>query len=134
MISSIKGMCKNATRRVIWDDPSKVDLQPLFVKNVDVNGADVGVAVDITAAFVTTSEEYQIFSSLRSANFTNVVELIDDHVGVNAVDEWGQTPLMIAVQLKHLPVIAALLNTRLPKVDVNAAKSVRSSSIASLVK
>jgi ankyrin repeat protein len=117
-------MCKNATRRIIWDDASKVDLQPLFVRHGASNAELEAVSLDITTSHVTTSEEYQIFSSLRAGNYSNVVELIENHVGVNAVDEWGQSPLMIAVQLKHLPVIAALLNTRLPKVDVNAAKPV----------
>jgi hypothetical protein len=124
VLASVKGMCKNATRRLIWDEPSKIDLYPLFVKGGKFESSLDGLYLDITTAYVTTSEEYQIFSSLRQSNFTNVVEMIDNHIGVNAVDEWGQTPLMIAVQMKHLPVIAALLNTRLPKVDVNAVKPV----------
>ncbi len=117
-------MCKNATRRIIWDEPSKIDLYPLFVKGGKVDSSHDGLYLDITTAYVTNSEEYKIFSSLRESNFTNVSEMIDNHIGVNAVDEWGQTPLMIAVQMKHLPIVAALLNTRLPKVDVNAAKPV----------
>ncbi len=124
VLASVKGMCKNATRRIIWDEPSKIDLYPLFVKGGKVDSSHDGLYLDITTAYVTNSEEYKIFSSLRESNFTNVSEMIDNHIGVNAVDEWGQTPLMIAVQMKHLPIVAALLNTRLPKVDVNAAKPV----------
>ncbi len=116
-------MCKGATRRISWSNPANVDLYPLFVK--ELNSDSQALSVDITVAYVTTSEEYQIFSALRSGNMTFVTDLIDNHVGINAVDEWGQTPLMIAVQMKYLPIIASLLNTRMPKVDVNAAKPVR---------
>lgn len=122
--ASVKGMCKGATRRIRWANANDVDLHPLFVKDKNVDKDADGLAIDITVAFITTSEEYQIFSALRTGNMTYVSDLIDNHVGVNAVDEWGQTPLMIAVQMKYLPIIAALLNTRMPKVDVNAAKPV----------
>jgi hypothetical protein len=53
-----------------------------------------------------------------------VFDIIAEGDGINAVDEWGQTPLMIATQRDSLQIIASLLNARRPKVDVNIAKSV----------
>jgi hypothetical protein len=131
VIASLKGMCKTATREISWEDGDKVNLMPLFVKDASMAQSEdeVGVAVRITLSSITTANEYQIFSSLRQGNITDVLELIDQHVGVNACDEWGQTPLMIAVQMNRIDVVAALLNTRKPKVDVNAAKSVRNKLI-----
>lgn len=117
-------MCKNGVRRISWEEASYVNLLPLFVKDPDVDNADVGVSIDVTITSITTAAEYEIFSSLRQGNTTHVLDLVDQHVGVNAVDEWGQTPLMIAVQMNRIDIVAALLNTRKPKVDVNAAKPV----------
>jgi hypothetical protein len=119
-------MCKNSVRRMKWEDGSLVNLLPLFVKDsiVDIADREKGLIIDLTVAQITTADEYQIFSSLREGNMSHVLDLIEQHVGVNAVDEWGQTPLMIAVQMNRVDVVAALLNTRMPKVEINARKSV----------
>jgi ankyrin repeat protein len=116
-------MCKNATRQLTWRNPAKINLLPLFVKENSLS-EDTGLSIQLTVNSITTASEYQIFSSLRQGNITQVLDLIEEHIGVNAVDEWGQTPLMISAQMNRMEVIAALLNTRMPKVDINAAKSV----------
>jgi ankyrin repeat protein len=48
--------------------------------------------------------------------------LDDVYVGINAIDKWGQTPLMIAAIEQKNAELAALLNTRRPSVDINKAK------------
>lgn len=122
-MSSLKGMCTNSTRRLSWSSAKDVNLQPIFLPQTafpeDENSA---VAVDIHVVHITRSEDYEIFAAMRQKNASYVLELIDQHVGVNSYDEWGQTPLMIAVQMQRVDIAAALLNTRMPKVDVNAAK------------
>jgi hypothetical protein len=130
--AALKGMCKNATRRIQWADPFKVDMQPIFL-NTNGHGLstnDGGFSIDIMLAHVTDAEDYRIFDHLRSNNISGVLDLVEEHKGVNAFDEWGQTALMMAVQLKKLEVVATLLNTRMPKVNVNMAKSVRCSVIS----
>ena len=127
-MNSLKGMCVHATRQITWATGDKINLLPLFVKDTTEEDAEEGIRIRITVDSITTSEEYEIFSSLRVGNITRALDLIDSHVGVNAVDEWGQTPLMIAVQMNRMEVVAALLNTRMPKVDVNAVKPVRALS------
>src|SRR5437868_3293943 len=117
-------MCENATRKLTWSDPATVNLEPIYVADSNIKELDEEVSIIITVAHITTVEDYQIFDALNSKNMSYALELIEQHKGVNAVDEWGQTPLIIAVSYNYLDVFSALLNTRMPKVDVNLAKSV----------
>lgn len=124
-MQALKGTCKNATRRIIWDEASSVNTLPIFLNaDAGVQRAEQGVYIDLTIEHITTAEEYEIFAAMRQGNYSLALDLIDNHVGVNAVDEWGHTPLMVAVQINRMDVVAALLNTRLPRVDINAAKPV----------
>jgi hypothetical protein len=125
ILQSLKGMCKNATRRVIWNDGNKLNTLPIFLNSdAGFQGSGQGVYIDITVDQITTAEEYEVFAALRIGNYSQVLDSIENHIGVNAVDEWGHTPLMIAVQINRIDIVAALLNTRLPRVDINAAKPV----------
>lgn len=71
---------------------------------------------------MTKAADFVIFSHLKQGQISEALEMIDKHVGVNAVDEYGHTPLMAAVQMNLSVVIASLLNSWKPKVDVNFAK------------
>ena len=133
VMSALKGMCKNATRHITWDVPSEVNMQPIFLKSdKEVNSVNQGLTVAIHVVHITEPDDYAIFDHLRANNIPVVLDMIEEHKGVNAVDEWGQTPLMIAVQMQNLETVAALLNTRLPRVDINMAKSV-STKVAVLI-
>jgi hypothetical protein len=118
-------MCKNATRTIRWEDPSKLNLLPIFVAS-DAGAQLQGqsVSMDLNLVHITEPEDYRIFDHMHSGNITAALDLIEVHRGVNAFDEWGQSALMLAVQMKKLEVVASLLNTRMPKVNVNTAKSV----------
>jgi hypothetical protein len=83
------------------------------------------LTLEVKVHHITPQKDYQIFEAFKAENISLVLDLIDEHVGVNAVDEWGQTPLMISVASQNLMVFAALMNTRRPMVDVNTQKSVR---------
>lgn len=111
----------NETRRIVWSFPNEVDLEPIFHELQDI---EQGMHIDVTVTSITTTEEYAIFDAINNRNLSLVLDYIDQRVGLNSVDEWGQTPLMIAIQLNQLDMIAALLNSRMPRVDVNRAKSV----------
>jgi ankyrin repeat protein len=58
-----------------------------------------------------------------NGNTSRAIDMIQNHIGVNAVDEWGQTPIMIATIHKNLPLIAELMNTINPRVNLNIEKS-----------
>jgi len=124
-------MCKNATRAISWSSPSKVDLRPLFVKASSGQLSD-GLTITIRVVHITDADNYRIFDYIKSGNISAALDMIDEHKGVNAVDEWGQTTLMTAVQMNSLELISSLLNTRRPRVNVNMAKSVRESCCCSV--
>ncbi|KAJ1431981.1 ankyrin repeat-containing domain protein [Ochromonadaceae sp. CCMP2298] len=121
----LAGMCVNETRRITWVDSADVNMQPVFSveKLADL---DQGISLTITVGTITTALEYAIFDLLRAKNTKSTsaaLDLIEAHMGVNAVDEWGHTPLMVAVQGERMEVVAALLNTRMPTADLNKEKS-----------
>jgi len=116
-------MCYNSTRSITWEEADKVNLLPIFFTDSNLKESDQGLSIEIYLAHVTSSEDYAIFDLLRNGSSAGVLDMIENHQGVNAIDEWGQTPLMMAVQLQKLEVVAALLNTRNPYVNVNAAKA-----------
>lgn len=121
---ALKGMCSNSTRKLTWKQGEKMNSDPIFISKEGLNDLDEEVSLVMKVRHITTQDNYQIFNALAKRNISQVLDLIDEHKGINAVDEWGQTVLMIAVSNNQLDVVSALLNTRRPRVDINMAKSV----------
>jgi ankyrin repeat protein len=108
-----------------WANVQGAELFPLILpEQLLLIYTDVGIKLDVNLHHVTEPNDYLIFDSFKSGNLSKVLDYIAEGDGINAFDEWGHTPLMIATQNDYLQVIAALLNARKPKVDVNYAKSV----------
>lgn len=123
---AIKGMCQNSTRALKWDSTSMlhgVALHPIIGVGLGVLELNEPLVMDLHVDHITDPSDYQIFDAFKHNNVSRLLDLIDEHVGINAMDEYGQTPLMMAVSRQYLPVVASLLNTRRPKVDVNMAKA-----------
>jgi hypothetical protein len=86
----------------------------------------------LTLITVTKAKDYEIFSLIDSGNVGGILDMVDNHTGVNAVDQFGNSALMSAVQLSSMSAVqtggnmqmafAALLNSWRPKVHVNFAK------------
>ncbi len=125
IMKGLKGMCMNATREFHWESPTGIDFTPIFQSDSPYSRMNEALSLQVRVVNLTPSKDFQIFASLKGGNLPQVMDLIDAHLGVNAVDEWGQTPLMIALTRPRelLPVVAFLMNTRRPMVDVNMAKS-----------
>ena len=83
-------MCRNATRKFVYENGVKFRLPPLLYAGYPLVNEENEIAVVVTVVHITDPEDYQIFSRLLEGNITAVVELIDAHRGVNAVDEWGE--------------------------------------------
>ena len=119
----VKGMCRNSTRLVRWESANGLNFYPFTTTSTPLTG-DVPITLNLTLHAITEPADYEVFEAFRARNGSRVLQLINDHKGVNAVDEWGNTLLMLAVQAGHIHIISALLNARRPAVDVNLAKAV----------
>jgi ankyrin repeat protein len=87
----------------------------------DIINSEINIEFKVMG--ITSADDYQIFNYMKMKNYQGVAEMIDNKKGVNALDEWGQSILMLAARENELTVVATLLNARMPKVNVNAAKS-----------
>jgi len=119
---ALKGMCPNATRLIKFTTETDTDLSPLFPPTSNYSPVDEAVEVELTVHHVTTANDFRIFDAFRAFNYSQIIDYIEAHIGVNAYDEGGNTPIMLAAQDGGIPLIAALLNARMPKVNVNQAK------------
>lgn len=122
---AVRGMCLGATRKISWPAASLANLFPIFAhraQSMYTSIEDESLTAVITMDSITTVDDYAIFDAIKADNSSKVLELIDQHKGVNAIDKWGQTPLMIATIQQRYTELAALLNTRRPSVQINAAK------------
>lgn len=89
VIASVKGMCKNSTRRITWQNGAQMNLEPIFVSTeANLGSLSEPLSLDVTVHHITTTEEYQIFSALRQSNYSKVLDLIEARTAINAVDEW----------------------------------------------
>ena len=125
----LKGICWNESKRLTFENGANLDLYPLPIDKRNLMDIEEKIILEFSVDDITDAEDYQIFGAWREGNYSLVMDLIAAHKGINAVDEWGQTILMMAVQKGVSEVVSALLNTRMPKVDVNKAKSVCNSLI-----
>jgi len=110
LISFSKNLGCGKARRCIPDIPNEMLAQ---VSTLGFN---------ITLHHITSEEEYIIFDFYENQYHAEVLEMIHSHKGVNAVDKWGSTILMYAIQDSKTTLVASLLNAVRPKVDINIAK------------
>jgi ankyrin repeat protein len=122
MERGLKGMCENSTRELIFEPLDNTVIEIPFFHSNRLPSGDVNCKLILTLHHITQPEHYEIFMAMRMNNFSKVIDLIDDQRGINALDEYGQSVLMLAVQRGALPVVASLLNARRPRVDVNLSK------------
>lgn len=93
---------------------------PSWLKDKQEDEEDDRVELSCIVKEVTTDQDFSIFQALNTNNLTVVMQKVEDGVGINAVDEWGSTPLMVAVRSMNSILFSGLLNA-LPKCDVNKA-------------
>lgn len=122
MHGALTGICPNETRRVHFSTSLDVNLSPLLPVVSRHSAVDSPLTVEVTVHHITSAEDFEIFPALREGNISLAFDLLENHVGVNAVDEFGQSPLMVAVINNYHHIVAELMNTRKPTVDINYAK------------
>ena len=121
--SMLTGMCEGSKKKLTIDmSDTKMVLGPILIP-ASHNKSDNIIHATINVRHITSSKDYEIFIALRQKNLTKSVQLIQNHIGINVFDEWGQTPLMISTINNYLFVVSALFNTVRPPVDVNLTKN-----------
>lgn len=118
----VTGMCPNNTRLLTFTLNEPDDMMPFFPAGSEYAPLNEEVKVEVTVLHVTSAKDFQIFEALNTQNVSMFLDLVENHTGINAYDEGGSTPLMIAAQLGGTQLMASLLNARMPKVNVNLAK------------
>ena len=83
-------MCRNSTRKLTFENGAKLRLPPLLYTGPPLTSEPNEIYIVINLVHVTEPADYQIFSHLLEGNISAVVEMIQAHKGVNAVDEWGE--------------------------------------------
>jgi len=118
----VEGMCPDNIRLLTFTTKEADDMMPFFPAGSSLAPVNEEVKVNVTVVKVTTPKDFQIFDALNKQDVNKFLDLVENHTGINAFDEGGSTPLMIAAQLGGIQLIATLLNARMPKVNVNLAK------------
>ena len=121
---NLKGMCQGGVRKIIWDNIHNVNLNPILNSKSKISELEEGITLEVSLMHITEENDFRIFNAFKAENISMVLDLIEEASGVNAMDQFGQSSLMIAVSNSYMHVTAALLNARRPKVDVNMRKAV----------
>ena len=96
LVFQLLGTCINDTLSISSQQGNvTIDLRPIISANIQLPSPDVVVYVNITVCHITTPQEYQVFQALQSNDIHAALVLFEHHIGINSVDEWEQTPLMI---------------------------------------
>jgi hypothetical protein len=123
IVKNLKEMCLNSTRSLQFESSFGVDFSPFLPLNSTYSRLSESMTVIIHISTVTKQSDFSIFDAINSGNSSMVLDLIEEHRGINAVDQWGQSALMFAVSSQSLLLFSALMNTRRPTVNVNLMKS-----------
>ena len=111
------GMCAGERRRLIFSG-EEFGLS-------DVEAAITPTVVsEVELITLTPQGDYHIFDLIDVGDVASILDMVDHHAGVNAVDRAGNSALMAAVQsgARMQMVVATLLNAWRPKVDVGFTK------------
>jgi hypothetical protein len=125
ILRAIKGMCKNSTRELRFESGLSVNFDPFseyFSNEIFALNADESVSVIIRVDSITTTTDFQIFDVIQNKDIGKALDLLEAQIGINAVDQWGQSALMLAVSFNIIPIVAGLINAKRPKIDINYAK------------
>ncbi len=82
--------------------------------------SNIEIDFTVTLRNLTVQADYEIFDSIYNNNMSRTLTFIEEHKGVNALDDHGYSTLMVAVKMELDVVSGVLINTWSPKVNVNA--------------
>jgi len=115
--TGLLGMCAGEKRRLTFP-AADFDLSLASAAKSPV------VVSEVELVTLTNEGDYHIFSLIDSGEVGKLMDMIDGHAGVNAVDKYGNSALMASVQAgpRMQMAVATLLNSWKPKCDVDFQK------------
>lgn len=113
----LSGMCVGEKRRLVY---SAADFE---LSEAQAARSPL-VECEVELLSLTPPGDYAIFEMIEKGDVSGIMEMVDHHVGVNAVDKYGNSALMAAVDAgaPMQMVVATLINAWQPRVDVNFQK------------
>ena len=111
------GMCAGERRRLTFSGHA------FGLSEAEAAGAPTVVS-EVELLTLTTEGDFHVFDLIDKGDVGAIMEMVDNHAGVNAVDRHGNSALMAAVQggSRMQMVVATLLNAWRPKADVDFVK------------
>ena len=94
-LSPLIGVCLNDSTSLSFKGERTVDISPIVTSAIHLT-SEVTMTLLIKIHEITTDEDFAIFRALQENRTGEVYSMLEHHRGVNAVDQWGQTPLMLA--------------------------------------
>jgi hypothetical protein len=123
VMRALSGACLNATKKITWQSGAVLDAGPLLPEgSVFTESASQALSLTIHVRIITSQPDFAIFAPLRGNDAPTTYEIIGNRLGINAVDENSDSPLMIAIRNNMVQLVAQLLNSRVPRCDVNYVK------------
>lgn len=126
ILKAIKGMCKNSTRLLRYESANEANWEPFssfFGLVMDERDGNIPINLVIRVDSITTPADFQIFQIIHNKDIAKALDFLEMQMGINAVDQWGQSALMLAISSGVVPIVAGLLNARMPKININYAKA-----------
>lgn len=74
---------------------------------------------------ITSDEDNKVFELLQQKEYIEILKMLKNHKGVNAVDSNGSSLLMNSINLFNYEIFSAILNSHYPKPNINYHKPVR---------
>lgn len=130
---ALVGMCRNTSRMLTWSIGDGTPVLDVLTPLVDEDGVKLitpaqNISIVLTTHHITTPEDFAIFDALDRNDLPTVMDFVSDNErkgvfrGINAVNEHGTSAFMVACRRPVMQVVAAFLNARRPRLDVNFAK------------
>lgn len=119
----LQGLCLHAKRRLVFGAAKQAKLSPLLLQE-NLSDEITSITIDFELHHLTNSSNFMLFDAIDKKDLPYALDLIENTKDArNAVDQYGQSALIAAINHKALPIIASLLNARYPTIDINFAKS-----------
>ena len=94
-LSQLVGVCLNDSISISLEGEKNLDISPIVTRTIHLTAA-VTLNLFIKIREITSDEDFAIFKALQEDRSGEAYTMLEHHRGVNAVDQWGQTPLMLA--------------------------------------